>query len=70
MNEIKEIKEDLKIFNATTEEKVVWLLSEVERHNEAWNVMTSLPMGMHPSEIREFAKKMLKGEKPYLLGEV
>lgn len=53
---------------AKTPETITALCDEVERQREGWEVIANLPIGMHPSEIREFGKRMLKGETPYKLG--
>jgi hypothetical protein len=43
------------------------LQQENERLTEGWKVIENLPMGEHPSDIRNFGKRMLKGETPYKL---
>lgn len=47
--------------------EVRYLISIIDQYREAWEVMANIPMGIHSSEIRDFAKKMLKGQKPYAL---
>jgi len=49
--------------------EVKWLIQQIERLNEGWEVMTQMPMDMHPGEVRAFAKKMVKGEAPFRLNE-
>jgi hypothetical protein len=60
--------EHLNMIDALTDD-VEYLLAENKRLTEGWNVMANIPMHMHPSDIKQFAKRMLKGEKPFALNE-
>lgn len=46
---------------------VTYLLSIIEHYQAGFEVLSDIPMSMHPSEIKNFSKQMLKGEKPYIL---
>ncbi|MDQ0091636.1 hypothetical protein J2T12_005076 [Paenibacillus anaericanus] len=54
---------NLPITSAVRDRK--FLLSEYDRLTEAFEVMAKIPMDQHPSEIREFARKILKGQSPH-----
>ncbi|MNI26719.1 hypothetical protein D3C73_804300 [compost metagenome] len=48
---------------------IAYLLSEVERLQTGFEVLSKTPVHVHPSEIRDFAKRILKGESPHRLNE-
>ena len=46
---------------------IQYLLNIIEHYEAGFEVLSDIPMSMHPSEIKDFSKRMLKGEKPYIL---
>jgi hypothetical protein len=51
------------------EDLIAQQAKEIDRLREGWEVIAQLPMSEHPSDTRNFAKRMLKGETPYKLAE-
>lgn len=60
------LKEEDSEFAGNAPDDIAYLLSEVERLQEGYLALANTPMTAHPGEVRGFAVRMLRGEKPYI----
>lgn len=61
MSKLDEIKEDLKIFNATTEDNVLYLLSLIESHEQDFSIIANSENVSSMNSIAEDALKAIRG---------